>query len=71
MMCSSFFPGSGHFDSSDKSAVRGVDTINKNKDFVELLSVVCRFGVEIKELQRQIFVSSLSASRVVRAGNEL
>jgi hypothetical protein len=27
--------------------------------------------VKIKKLQRQSFVSSLSASRVVRAGNEL
>jgi hypothetical protein len=35
------------------------------------LSVVCIFGVEIKMLQRQSFVSSLSASRVVRAGKEL
>jgi hypothetical protein len=35
------------------------------------LSVVCRFGVEIKKLQRQSFVSSLSASRVVRAGDDL
>jgi hypothetical protein len=37
----------------------------------QYLSIVRRFGVKIKELQRQSFVSSLSASRVVRAGNEL
>jgi hypothetical protein len=35
------------------------------------MSVVCRFGVEIKKLQRQRLVSSLSASRVMRAGNKL
>jgi hypothetical protein len=35
------------------------------------ISVVWRFGVEIKKLKRWSFVSSLSASRVVRAGNEL
>jgi hypothetical protein len=48
----------------DRIASMSFHIINK-------LSVVCRFGVEIKELQRQSFVSSLSASRVVRAGSEL
>jgi hypothetical protein len=48
------FPGSGHFDSPDKSAVGGVDTIDKDKDFVELFLLDlernhCSFSLKFME----------------------
>jgi hypothetical protein len=48
------FPGSGHFDPPDKSAVRGVDTIDKDKDFVELFLLDlernhCSFSLKFME----------------------
>jgi hypothetical protein len=43
-----------------------MDTVFGRKHIMPEVSVVCRFGVEIKKLQRQSFVSSFSVSSTSR-----